>query len=311
MRNLDRRIFAFLPTRPGDLRLDLVLTFLVACLYGMPNSTQAGDGLQGPSYDVTYLEGETEQASFVRMLAKTSNDYRMVLKRDGQIDIITPSQFVSEKPSDRNFEPYTIQEMQQALREEFDPRARIVTTEHYVIVSAANPEFTEWCSKMFERLYHTYYQYWDSEELPLHEPDFPLVAVILPDLPTFRRYSVKVLGKDPGEGVIGFYSPTTNRMVMSDLASRLKGGGAKAGAQLNQLLTASANSVSTVVHEATHQIAYNCGMHVRKADTPTWLAEGVALYCDSPDLRSGTGWKTIGKVRTFIEIGSMNIPSTR
>ena len=48
----------------------------------------------------------------------------------------------------------------------------------------------------------------------------------------------------------------------------------------------------TVIHEATHQIAFNCGLHTRYADNPLWLTEGMALYFETPDLRSRSGWRT-------------------
>ena len=37
---------------------------------------------------------------------------------------------------------------------------------------------------------------------------------------------------------------------------------------------AAAGLVSTLVHEATHQMAFNCGMHRRLAPVPLWVSEG-------------------------------------
>lgn len=54
--------------------------------------------------------------------------------------------------------------------------------------------------------------------------------------------------------------------------------------------------VATIVHEATHQIAFNSGMQKRFADNPVWLAEGLAMYCETPDLYSSRSWGGIGKV---------------
>ena len=42
--------------------------------------------------------------------------------------------------------------------------------------------------------------------------------------------------------------------------------------------------VATIVHEATHQIAFNCGLQTRLADIPLWLCEGMAVYFEAPDL---------------------------
>ena len=54
--------------------------------------------------------------------------------------------------------------------------------------------------------------------------------------------------------------------------------------------------VATIVHEATHQIAFNSGLQTRYADIPLWLVEGMAVYFEAPDLASTRGWRGIGKV---------------
>ena len=54
--------------------------------------------------------------------------------------------------------------------------------------------------------------------------------------------------------------------------------------------------VATIVHEATHQIAFNCGLQTRLSDIPLWLCEGMAVYFEAPDLTSSRGWRGIGRV---------------
>ena len=54
--------------------------------------------------------------------------------------------------------------------------------------------------------------------------------------------------------------------------------------------------VATIVHEATHQLAFNCGLQTRFADIPLWVLEGLAVYFETPDLSSSKGWKKIGEV---------------
>jgi hypothetical protein len=54
--------------------------------------------------------------------------------------------------------------------------------------------------------------------------------------------------------------------------------------------------VATIVHEATHQIAFNTGLQTRFADIPLWLSEGLAVYFETPDLQSAKGWRGIGAV---------------
>ena len=54
--------------------------------------------------------------------------------------------------------------------------------------------------------------------------------------------------------------------------------------------------VATIIHEATHQLAFNRGLQARYADVPLWVSEGIALYFETPDLRNSRGWQTVGAV---------------
>jgi len=54
--------------------------------------------------------------------------------------------------------------------------------------------------------------------------------------------------------------------------------------------------VATIVHEATHQIAFNCGLQTRFSPSPVWLSEGLAVYFETPDLSGSRSWGGIGKV---------------
>jgi hypothetical protein len=70
--------------------------------------------------------------------------------------------------------------------------------------------------------------------------------------------------------------------------------------------------VATIVHEATHQIAFNCGLQTRFADIPLWQCEGMAVYFEAPDLASSRGWRGIGRVNyPRLETFRRNLPNWR
>ena len=55
--------------------------------------------------------------------------------------------------------------------------------------------------------------------------------------------------------------------------------------------------MATIVHEATHQIAFNCGLHTRLSDCPLWFSEGIAdVSSRRPTCRAAKGWGGIGGV---------------
>ncbi len=137
--------------------------------------------------------------------------------------------------------------------------------------------------------------------MEIHEPEFPLVVVVYATAEQYRAMSADELGSAAG-GVIGYYSLATNRVSMYDLtgAEAMRGAASGRGSrrEINQMLTQprAVPLVATIVHEATHQIAFNCGLQTRLADLPLWLVEGMAVYFEAPDLSSGRGWRGIGKI---------------
>ncbi len=59
---------------------------------------------------------------------------------------------------------------------------------------------------------------------------------------------------------------------------------------------AAAPLVATIVHEATHQVSFNCGLLKRYSNLPLWFAEGLAIYFEAPDPNGARGWRGIGKI---------------
>ena len=93
---------------------------------------------------------------------------------------------------------------------------------------------------------------------------------------------------DATGNIIAYYSLRTNRITMFDLTGleSLRRSSDRRGttSQINQLLARpeAERMVATVIHEATHQIAFNCGLQTRFADVPLWVSEGVAMYFKRP-----------------------------
>jgi hypothetical protein len=152
---------------------------------------------------------------------------------------------------------------------------------------------------LFERLYGAFTNYWSRRGFELHDPEFPLVVVVFGQRPAYTAHARGELGGG-ADSIVGYYSLRTNRVTMFDLTGIEALGGLghrrPTGAQINQLLNqpGAEKAVATIIHEATHQIAYNCGLHTRFADIPLWVSEGLAVYFETPDLSSSKGWRTIG-----------------
>lgn len=224
----------------------------------------------------------------------------LLLDRAGVLWAITPEEKTAQSRDDMAFEPLSRDELGKQLLGELPDGFRIHATAHYLIAYNTSQAYAQWCGALYERLYKAFTNYWDKRGFEVVTPPMPLVALVFDSRQSFAHYGSKELG-EATSSIIGYFSLTTNRVTMYDLtgADALRGGSRGGSTEhINRLLSRpeAERTVATIVHEATHQLAYNCGLHVRYADIPLWLSEGVAIYFETPDLRSSKGWAGIDGV---------------
>jgi Protein of unknown function (DUF1570) len=227
-----------------------------------------------------------------RILVEAQDGGLLLLGQDGRLWSIEKEQLVARKGSGDPFRPLTPAALAKQLKSELGNGFDVVTTRHYVICTSARRKYAQWCGSLFERLYTSFHNYWKARGVKLTEPEFPLIAIVLRDEKEFAAFATQDAGADAATAK-GYYSIGSNRMVLYDLTAGAAGQPAD-DADVARLLEAVPWNIATVIHEATHQIAFNSGMHVRYADNPLWLVEGMAMYFETPDLSSKTGWKTAG-----------------
>ncbi|TWT46919.1 hypothetical protein Pla111_20210 [Botrimarina hoheduenensis] len=220
---------------------------------------------------------------------------------DGGRYLISGDDVVSRFADDAPFTPVTAEGLGERLLEELPPGFRVHTTEHYVIAYDTSREYAEWASSLLESLQEALVRYWTRQGLELHAPRFPLGVVIHRSAEDYQRIARAEIGT---AGAVGYYSMRTNRVRMFDLtgSDEVRGGarGPRSGSrrEITQMLSVPAAEplVATIVHEATHQVAFNTGVMQRFADLPLWLVEGMAVYFEAPNAGSSRGWRGIGKV---------------
>jgi hypothetical protein len=137
---------------------------------------------------------------------------------------------------------------------------------HYVVVHPRG-ERDQWPDR-FEQLYDRFNHYFSVRGFQLKEPEFPLVAVVFRTHEEFMR-RVSADGVQASPNLLGVYVPKSNRVFLYDVTAHSN------GADWSQ-------NASTIIHEATHQMAFNTGIHHRFATTPKWLAEGLATMFEAP-----------------------------
>ncbi len=250
---------------------------------------------------VTFRNKDQQLTLAGRILVEAQDGGLLFQTRDGAIFNLEPQDLVARESDDTPFEPMSSEEVAESLLAELPEGFEVHATAHYVICHQTSAAYVRWCGGLFERLAKAFDNYWSRppRSLETQEPQFPLVAIVFPDKQSYVQFAQAEVGA-AAESMIGYYSQRTNRMVLYDLT------GTAAGAardrltqrQIVQILLGDRGglTVSTVIHEATHQIAFNSGVQRRFADNPVWLTEGMAMYFETPDLNSRSGWRTIGAV---------------
>ena len=254
-----------------------------------------------PLVDVITERDGREHTSRGRILADAANGDLLLQTDDGLLSIIEGENVRSRRQLEEPFVPVTHDEVGERLLAEMPAGFRIHATPHYVVCYNTSRAYAQWTSSLLERLYKAFTNYWQNEGLVLDEPEFPLVVLVFADRPLYDKHSREDLPGGPGS-IVGYYSLRSNRINMFDLsgAEAIRAPADRRGSmrEINQMLSRpeAVPLVATIVHEATHQIAFNCGLQTRYADIPLWLCEGMAVYFEAPDLSSTRGWRGIGRV---------------
>jgi hypothetical protein len=262
------------------------LTLLSSHAWGLDYVTHTANGKQ------TELAGRIE--------VEAEDGGVLLLTRDGTLWPLPKEEIAGRRKDDAEFEPFDRDQLAKQLMGELPAGFKVHPTKHYLICYNTSTAYAQWVGALYERLFTAFYNYWEQRGMQLHEPHFPLVALVFDSRESYAQFARAEVG-EAAQSMIGYYSLKTNRMVSYDLTGveNLKVVGDRGTtARINAILSqpGAERTVATIVHEATHQVAFNSGLQVRYADIPFWMSEGIAIYFESPDLSSAKGWKGIGRV---------------
>ncbi len=194
-----------------------------------------------------------------------TKDNVVLLGRDGALYEFDPADAQDSKKTAPRYVGYTIEEMRSLVRMEFDSRFAISSTAHFVVVHPKS-QGADWADRL-ETLYRGFTHYMSVRGFPVAAPATPLTAIVFRSQDEYYAYAA-AHGSPLPPGVLGHYDTQTNRVYLFDVAA--------------DAATADwADNAETIIHEATHQTAYNVGLHARFAEQPRWLAEGLAMMFEA------------------------------
>jgi hypothetical protein len=163
------------------------------------------------------------------------------------------------------------------LRREFGKDFEVAASRHYAVCAPSDRNRSDQKARAYaetlEELYRTFQMYFSVRGFTISEPEFPMVAIVFPDFDSFARYA-RAERVDVHRTLRGYYMPASNRIALYEPADK-----------------------DTLIHEATHQAAFNTGLHTRIGANPKWVVEGLATVFEAPGARNSGG---SGPARTRI-----------
>ena len=193
-----------------------------------------------------------------------------LLRRDGRWSVLPVKSAEDYEVISPNFSVMPREKMVQKLKKEFGKRYSVSSTASFLVVHphGGYQKF----AKPFEDLNKRFSIYFQKRGHHLEKARFPMVAVVLNTRGEYDRM-LKTKSKDPLNWV-GYYSGRSNRVITYDRTS---------------VESESFWKSSTLIHEATHQTAYNRGVHNRFGNTSSWIVEGLATMFEAEGVHnSGT-----------------------
>ena len=230
-----------------------------------------------PAVEVTLVDGATRTG---RVVVAGARGGVLLETPDGALHALAADRVARRRLTGGRFEPWPPRRTGEELLAELGRGARLTVTPHFVIASTATPAATGEVADLLEEVQAGFRAAFGGDA-PLPRPRRALPVLVFGDRAAFEAYASDAtrFGGTAPAGSRGFYDPVSNRVALFEPGED----------------DPDPPDLGTVAHEATHQLAYNCGLHARLADNPMWLTEGVATLAES----TGRGRRRPGVWRGF------------
>ena len=190
-----------------------------------------------------------------------------LLGRDGRLWDLDSHAIHHWRKLPMEFRSSSASDLRAALERECDGVLEVGGSGHFVLAYPQG-QGKIWNSR-FEELFRSFTHYFSVRGFAVRQPTFPLIAVIWPSKAEFL-FHARENGDTVPPNVLGYYSPRTNRVSLYDSEGLRQGDWGQ--------------NAKVIIHEATHQTAFNTGVHNRFCQPPRWLAEGLGMLFEAPGI---------------------------
>ena len=189
-----------------------------------------------------------------------------MLGRDGWLWEFDPDRATDYHKTSSRFRPYAPSEFRAELLRDLGKGFEVSGTGHY-LVAHPRGQRDKWAGR-FEELYRSFVHYFSVRGFKLKKPPLSLIGIVCRNQREFAQYSMDN-GMSVSSGILGYYSAESNRITVYDMHDRHD-------------LDDWHRTASVIIHEATHQTAFNTGVHSRFTRPPLWVVEGLATMFEAP-----------------------------
>lgn len=184
----------------------------------------------------------------------------VLLTRDGRLMDIDPRAATEARKTSESFKGLSPADLRGQLFTEMGKQFDVTGTGHYLVVHPKGQK--DLWGQRFEEMYRSFVYWFRTRGFNLQEPEFPLIAIVFPDREQFQRYFAQE-GVRLSGNILGFYANQSNRVALYDIPGDWQ------------------QNADTIVHEVTHQTAYNTGVHNRFTKNPRWVVEGLGTLFEA------------------------------
>jgi hypothetical protein len=273
------------------------------------------------------IELETSDGRFEGRVVDKGRGWCILFDRYGQMHTVDTSNVRRFRKLSANFAPVSFHQVRTKLLQDFDKGYEVGMSRHYV-VCAPNGRAKAYAD-IFESTWRRVHMYFSVRGFDIPDPEFPLVAVVFRDYKSFAEHARREKAS-VSPGILGYYWSTHNHVVMYEDNHRTSAASRQDRAagndrspflshfeqaanpwdfafddpagfdQLAASAGVSGDLKETIIHEATHQLGYNLGLHNRVGRNPRWIVEGLATVFEASGMedqrtgqsikRANTGW---------------------
>ena len=238
----------------------------------------------------------------------SDNEVCWLLEKDGRLRNIELGQVTGFRQVSSVYKPYSQNELRAQLVKEFGKNFEIAARGNHLVVAPLGKAKS--VAEILDKTSLSFVSYFTRRNLKLDKVEVPLVTVVFQTQLEFQAYCQQENVKRT-LGLRGFYSPTTNRVALYleqpvDATARSSFGDISLGVTTSEESVLApfrretvwgapkgpSSVTDTLVHETTHQMGFNTGLHSRLGDDPTWVVEGLAMLFEGDANRDDEKSKT-------------------